>query len=55
MGGNFRGVKILCYFEEAIILKFLWVLIFVGAVFRVYLKSRFVFKVIMETTRITYF
>ena len=41
MGGNFRGVKISCYFEEAIILKFPWVLIFVGAVFRVYLKLSF--------------
>ena len=33
--------------------EFLWVLIFVGAVFRVYLKSRFIFKVIKETTRIS--
>ena len=33
--------------------EFPWVLIFVGAVFRVYLKSRFLFKVIMETTRIS--
>ena len=31
--------------------KFLWVLIFVGAVFRVYLQSRF--YLIMETTRIS--
>ena len=53
MGGNFRGVKISCYFEEAIILNFPWVLIFVGAIFRVYLKSRFLFKVIMETTCIS--
>ena len=50
MGGNFRGVKISCNFEEAIILYFrAWVLIFVGAVIRVYFKSRFLFKVIMET------
>ena len=28
---------------------FPWVLIFVGAVIRVYFKSRFLFKVIMET------
>ena len=34
MGGNFLGVKILCYFKEAIILNFsgclfLWMLYFV--------------------------
>ena len=38
-------------FRSSYNFKFPWVLIFVSAVFRVYLKSRFVFKVIMETTR----
>ena len=28
----------MCYFEAAILVKFLWVLFFVEAVFRVYLK-----------------
>ena len=55
MGGNFRGVKILCNFKEVIILNFSGCqrLIFVGAVFCVYLKSRFLFKVIVETTHIS--
>ena len=35
--------------------EFPWVLIFVGAVFGVYLKSRCLFKVIMETTNYMYF
>ena len=36
MASNFRGAKISCYFEYAI-LEFSWVLIFVGTVFRVFL------------------